>query len=174
MDLSLWQNWDKLKIETAIFILEQSEKKLDATIETAKILSDRAIILMQSSSGILIALLGYAATTKERELLFQLAVLLIAFCIAIFLFSFRVYNLYEIRVKGNSPSNLISDEKVNYLKQELRFIYGEIVTIGDSIEYNERNNRTRASALRLAITTITILVFTLPSYSILWYLLSRL
>lgn len=174
MNLSSWENWDKLDIKTSYFILDQSEKKLDATIETAKILSDRAIILMQSSSGILIALLGYAATTKERELLFQLSVLLIAFCIAIFLLSFRVYNLYEIRVKGNSPSNLISNEKVNYVKQELRFTYGEIVTIGDSIDYNERNNLVRASALRLAITTITILVFTLPLYSILWYLLCRL
>ena len=58
MEAIMEKAWRELNPDTAKFILGQLEKKLEATIETANILSGRAVSILQFSIPILVALVG--------------------------------------------------------------------------------------------------------------------
>src|SRR5271154_3273919 len=123
MNLDNFENWDKIELPTARFILDQGEQKLKATIETASALTSKAIAIVQISLGLLVSLFGYVSITNDRGLAFQLSVLLIMLSFFIFVASLRVYVLYEIRPLGNYPSNMIQEEKISDPRQESAFVY---------------------------------------------------
>ena len=164
-DLAKWENWDKLKVTTAKFILDQSEKKLIATIETAKILTDRTVVIMQLVVGLTIGLLSYSSSTENRGLLFQLAIIILFFCAVIFFYCLKGYNLYEIKPLGNTAGNMINEDKVKSEEQELLFVFSHIRTIDDSIGFNDKRNENRARNLNLIFDLIKIGFSSIIGYS---------
>jgi hypothetical protein len=174
LNLDKFENWDRIEKESAYFILEQGEKKLKETIETASIVTSKAVFILQISLGLMVSLVGYVSVTTDRGLAFQLSILLIILSICLFVGSLSVYDLYEVRPLGNTPSNLIDERKISDSRQELAFLYSAIYTVETSINFNERKNTLRAERLSTVFTVINIAVWTIVIYSVVIFLLDHL
>ena len=141
---SINETWDKITLGSARFILDQAEKNLAATIETARILTDRALNVLQFSIPFSLALIGVLAA-KMNTLLVSLSIVGLIFSLIISWKAFRLYELYKVHPLGNLPSkllikeNLETDEKF----QELAFIFSTIQGIEKAIDINEAGNSKR-------------------------------
>ncbi len=162
--------WNNLSIESAKIILDQLEKNLSATIETAKILTDRAVTVLQFSVPIILALIG-VIFSQPFTVLIHLSIIGIVFLIIISWKALNLYQLYQIQPLGNSLDNLLTKEKMDYTdeQQEFSFIYNSIITVNNSIEFNDNENINRQELMRSIINWIKIGSTVVIGYSVLWY-----
>ena len=149
-----WENWDKLSVDTAQFILGQAEKELSELIVAADVLTQRSSTIMQASFAVLIGLIGYSVSKPESDIGIKLAVVSCVFLIVISFLSFRIYRLYKVKPMGNRPSKMVTEEKTNHDKQHLVYIYNSIKTTEKSIVFNEIENGKRVRELKLVFYLI--------------------
>jgi len=175
IDLNQWENWDKLEIDTAEFILDQSEKRLSEMNQAADILTSRANTILQFAIPSIAVLMGFLFSDYSKgQLPTHLAVGGILFLIVISVLAFIVSSLYKVVPLGNTPINMISDEKVLHEKQTLVFLYNSIKNIQKSIDKNESRNLSRAKRLYWIQRIIWVgLAIELVIYPSLYYLVCR-
>jgi predicted PurR-regulated permease PerM len=176
IDLSQWENWDKLNEDTAKFILEQSEKNLSEMIQAADVLTSRANTILQFSVTSIAVLTGFIYSDFSKgDLLTHLAIIGLLFLVVISILAIIVNSLYKVVPVGNSPKNMISDEKVLHEKQTIVFLYNSIKNIQKSLDKNDTRNRSRADKILTIQRLIWIgLSFELIFYPVLYYLVYRL
>jgi hypothetical protein len=129
------QAWNDITIESAEFVLEQAEKRVQASIDAAKLITDKALNVMQFSIPVSIALVGLVVTQRYSELLWFYMVTL-AVSIVISYMSLHIYDLYDIEPIGYSPSDLLNDYSLllEGKDQRLAFMFEVIVDVGKRIE----------------------------------------
>lgn len=176
IDLDEWENWDKLKPETAQFILDQSEKNLIEINNAADVLTARSNTILQFSIPSIIVLTGYIYSDYSKgDLLTHLAAIAIVILSLITILAFIANSLYKVVPLGNRPVNMINNEKVLHDDQYLVFLFNSIKNIQKSITKNESKNVKRASKLYLIEKIIWVgLVFELLIYPLLYFLVVRL
>jgi hypothetical protein len=162
--------WQNLTTESAKVILDQLEKNLSASIETAKILTDRAVTVLQFSIPIILALIG-VIFSQPSQILIHLSVVGILFLIIISWKALSLYELYQIQPLGNTLENLLSKEKIDCPEeqQEFAFIYNSILSVNDSIIFNDNSNKNRQTLMRSIIFWIKVGSLVIIIYSALWF-----
>lgn len=151
--------WREITAESARFLLEQAEKKVQATIDTARSLTDRAVNVMQFSIPLCLALVGLIGADPKKEFLW-LYLIILALSIAISYMGLHLYDLYTIRTLGYKPSLLLKEENLGFRDeyQHLGFLFGVIQDIERVIEINEDSNRERQ---RIMYWIMTLIKFTI-------------
>ena len=162
--------WESLNIESARVILDQLEKNLAASIETAKSLTDRAVNVLQFSIPVMLALVG-VIFSQSSAVLIHLSVIGIVFLLVISWKALSLYDIYEIQPLGNTLENMLSKEKIEYEgdDQEFAFVFNCIITVNNSIEFNDNCNRRRQELMRSIINWLKIGSLVVLLYSVLWY-----
>lgn len=162
--------WNNLRTESAKIILDQLEKNLSASIETAKILTDRAVMVLQFSIPVIIALIGVSFSNPSKVII-HLSCIAILFLILVSWKALKLYQLYEIQPLGNTLENMLSKEKIDCPDehQEFAFIYNSIITADNAIVFNDNSNKNRQNLMYSIITLIKIGSAVIIIYSLLWY-----
>lgn len=175
VDYGNQENWEKLELDTAKFILEESEKFLSETIDTAKILTDRAVNIMQFSIPLSLALIGILSSKDINPLLYQISFIGLVAAIIVSSLCFKVYKLYQIRPLGNTPIGMINSKKMEFRgEQQLKvYLISAIHGIQISIEFNETANSERSRRIYRIEKWIQISAIIILGYAILWYPVSQ-
>lgn len=165
------QAWDDLNIESAKHLLSQTEMFLEATIETAKVLTDRAVNILQFSIPTILALVG-VVFAQSNQVLTHLSVLSICFLLVISYKALKVYELYEIHSLGSPSENLLSDEILQMEEEfkELAFVFNSVKLNNNLIVFNENSNNQRREHIYFIINTIKVGCVVVLLYAIFGYL----
>ena len=163
------QAWDDLNIESVKHLLSQTEMYLEATIETAKVLTDRAVNVLQFSIPTVLALVG-VAFAQSNQVLCHLSVLSIIFLLVISYKAIKVYELYEIYSLGSPVENLLSDEilKMDEQHKEFAFVFNSVRLNNNLISFNNNSNKQRQKHIYFIINTIKVGGGVILLYAILW------
>ncbi|MBX2970794.1 MAG: hypothetical protein KF803_15610 [Cyclobacteriaceae bacterium] len=171
MAKTIMQAWDDLDLQSAKHLLSQTEMYLEATIETAKVLTDRAINILQFSVPAILALVG-VVFAQSNQVLSHLSFLSIIFLLVISYKALKVYELYEIHSKGSPVENLLSDEilSMDESTMEFAFVFNSIVLNNNLIIFNENANKQRRQHIYFIINTVKVGCVVVLLYAIFGYL----
>lgn len=163
--------WKHLTVPSAKHILDQVEKNLAASIETATALTDRAVSVLQFSIPIMAALLGIIFTPLPI-LVTHLAVIGLILLGLISRYAIKLYELYEVQPQGNKLENMLVKEKIDYEgdDQEFTFLYNSILTTNNSIQFNDNANKKRRKLMVIILGLIKYGSLAFPLYLALWFL----
>ncbi|MEI9918107.1 MAG: hypothetical protein WDO14_04815 [Bacteroidota bacterium] len=136
--------WNDITIDSAEFLLEQTEKRLQASIDVGKQLTERAVNVMQFSIPMSIGLAGLIISEPRFELLIFYVVILII-SLSISCVSLHVYDLYNLEYSGAEPLDFIRDEYFLFEgeDQRLALMLSVVVTNQIRSHKNETINRKR-------------------------------
>lgn len=170
MENKIDQTWDGLNLESARHLLSQTEMYLEGTIETAKILTDRAVNILQFSIPTVLALVG-VIFAQSNQVLCHLSVLSIIFLLVISYKAVKVYELYEIYSLGSPVENLLSDEilKMDEQHKEFAFVFNSVRLNNNLISFNQNSNRQRQKHMYFILNTIKVGCVVVLLYAILWF-----
>ena len=170
MNRTIDEAWNDLNLESTKYLLDQTEKYLEATIETAKVLTDRAVSILQFSIPIILALVG-VIFAQSNTILIHLSVISIVFLIVVSFKALRVYELYEIHCLGSPPESLLVDDILIMSDEhkEFAFIFNSVKLNNDMIIFNQNSNRQREKHLRFIITTVKTGCAFVLLYAIFWF-----
>ena len=169
MGKTIDQAWDDLSIESARHLLSQTEMYLEATIETAKVLTDRAVNILQFSIPTILALVG-VVFAQSNQILCHLSILSIVFLLVVSYKSIKVYELYEIHSLGSPVENLLSDEILNIREhQEFAFVFNSVKLNNNLIVFNDNANKQRQKHIYFIINTIKVGCVVVLLYAIFGY-----
>jgi len=176
MGKTIDQSWDDLNIESARHLLSQTEMYLEATIETAKDLTDRAINILQFSIPTILALVG-VVFAQSNQIICHLSVLSIVFLLAISYKAIKVYELYEIHSLGSPVESLLSDEilKIDKELMEFAFVFNSVRLNNNLIVFNNNSNKQRQKHIYFIVNTIkvgcvVVLLYAIFGYSVFQFL----
>lgn len=170
MGKTIDQAWDDLNIGSAKHLLSQTEMYLEATIETAKVLTDRAVNILQFSIPTILALVG-VVFAQSNQILCHLSILSIVFMLVISYKALKVYELYEIHALGSPVENLLSDEilKMDEEIKEFAFVFNSVRLNNNLIVFNDNANKQRQKHIYFIINTIKVGSVVVLLYAIFGY-----
>lgn len=157
------KNWSKYSKDHYLFILSQSEKKLDETVITMKEIQLRGRFQLLISLSLLTSVVGWCISEDQNnEYIIYAIELLIFFAISTFLCAFGIYR-YKIYTKGTRAASLFQKEFYepfidNEELAEKNLILSECVSYSVRTESNKKINRSR---LRL-ISYSFIIICSIP------------
>jgi len=172
-------DYRNITLESAKFIFSQAEKLLQSTVTTTNILLERAKVLIQMFATLIIANIGFVVVqinTNNFSLLFQVAVIFLAFLIICSWFSIKMFRVADVDDIGSRPSLLANQELLEFDKknQELLLIVNEIENYEKRIKSNLANNRERVNIFHKLMNTFKAGILVLIIYLPLYYLVSLL
>jgi hypothetical protein len=107
--------WDKISIESLKLTFNEGEKLLKETIATADIQNKRVVTMIRPVIALIIIMVGIVVSW---ELTFSISntvtVVALALLFYLFLKLSIAYRLYEVDPIGNSPSNVLRQEVIEY------------------------------------------------------------
>lgn len=136
------KDWNRMQPEVAKFILDQSEKKLIETVETAERHTQRALNVLTVCLPATLIVASYILETDERSSMYGMAIIVLTTLVVIAWLSIKVYRIYEIHTVGNNPKKLIREDD-NVADDELQFVVETIESIERRITFNVEKNRER-------------------------------
>jgi hypothetical protein len=155
------QAWNDITIESAEFVLQQAEKRLQATIDTARMLTDRAVTIMQFSIPLSIGLGGLILTTQKNDW-FWLYVVILGILLAISYLGLRVFDLYDVEYLGHEPRILLDNNiPLEEENQNLALMIAVITLVQIDIEENTKRNFVRAQHASYAVLLVKALLLSL-------------
>ena len=168
--------WQKISVESLKHGLDQGEKMLKETLETASFQVNRSLTVLKSSMAIFILLFGYVVSSSP-----ELSYKYLEACLALVLFgwiirrSFLIYQTYEVCPLGNNPSHIIRDENIEYAGKNLYqfLLFNSSRTVEESIEFNQSLNQERSEQLRSLENQIKYFLLVLIVFPFLLFLCSR-
>ena len=143
--------WEKISVEALSHALDQGEKILKETINTASFQVYRSLTVLKSSLAIFILLFGYVVSSSpEMSYQYLEAVLSLGLFAWIIRSSFVIYQTYEVKPIGNNPSNILRTENIEYAGKKLDqfLLFNSSRTVDESIEFNQSRNQKRADQIR--------------------------
>ncbi len=168
--------WKKIDIDSLKHGLEQGEKMLKETLDTASFQVNRSLTVLKSSLAIFILLFGYVvSSTPELSYKYLEAVLALVLFAWIIRSSFVIYQTYEVKPIGNNPSNILRSENIEYAGKKLDqfLLFNSSRTVEESIEFNQTKNQNRADQIRGLEKQIKIFLLVLIVFPFLLFLCSR-
>ena len=167
------ENWDGLELATAKFTLEQSEKYLSETIQTAGFLNRRATFALQAIVSGIILLIGFLSSGYSDGIIIHLSIIAVGILIILAFDAFKAYDQYRIRPLGNLPSNMLNEKIVDESNQHLSVIYDSLRTIQDSINFNESQNEKKVSTIHNLYRGVKIGLIIIVLYPLLHWLVCQ-
>ncbi|MCX6234196.1 MAG: hypothetical protein NT175_05640 [Bacteroidetes bacterium] len=163
MELSpyLQKNWSKIEIDHLKFILEQAEKTLNATVETANGHSKKSAWIFGLFLSILIVVLGSWITGEVSGEYMISGIPFICNVILILYFSFRAQKMYSINIPGTRAEGLLTDEFFEPFEDPAlaykNMILSKCIDYDESIVENRIINNRRLQRLEKASKMILII-----------------
>jgi hypothetical protein len=155
------QIWEEITLDSAKFILEQVEKKLQATIDTANSLTNRAVNTMQFSIPLSVGLIGIISADPSPEWLWLYLIDLL-FLIIISFLAMQAYELTHVMPLGDRLGKLL-DQATLHRDNEHQYkslIANRSQEVQACCEKNESINRECQSVLfGLMILVKGVIVF---------------
>lgn len=153
------QSWKKLTPESARFVLDQAEKRLQATIDNMKSLTEQAVHVMQFSIPLSVVVVGLIFTEQRRDLLWIYLVVL-AFLIMISYLALHLYETNAGEVRGYSPGELMCDARpaLSDGQQCFELMIHAIRRIEIMIEEQEARNLASRVLFSLVMAVVKLLV----------------
>ena len=111
MELSEYfkKNWSKIELDHLLFVFDQAEKRLEETVETAKLSKSKGKWVFGSFLGLLSALIVASSTIDIPDELKLSAVFLVINIVLILFFSALTLKKHTIFVTGTMPERLLID-----------------------------------------------------------------
>jgi len=161
----------KLSVDTARFVYDEAQKYLAETIETAKILTDRAVSIMQFTIPVSIGIILLLFDHHNSRLLTHISIIALLGCLIVTWNCLKVYQLYQILPVGNTPERVITVKKLegDDEKQLKTFLISAILSTQKSIEFNRNENKTRSALIFSILTTMKLVAGLILLYTILWF-----
>ncbi len=156
------KNWNDLSNDYYKFLLEQGEKKLDATIETKKQHRVKAFILFSIITSALSSSI-HLLINKNVDTRYELAsYIIIVLCLISFWYLHKALFLYSVSTKGTPPS-VYKDLSVynEQFDSELIFksvLYSEIENVTSRIELNNNENLKLIPYLEKASYSLVVII----------------
>ncbi len=177
------KNWEKIDIDSYKFSLEQGEKMLKETIDTASFQISRSSTILKFSLGFLVAVLGYLiSNSPELSLKYCESVIALICLFITSAMSFNCYSSKSFQVKplGNNPFNILSDESIQYIQNHYQLsdlhkllIFNACRTVEESINNNVDSNNLRAKKISKIESAIKWSLTILIAFPLSWYLVSQ-
>lgn len=149
----------KFSKEHYLFILSQSEKKLDATVETMNIIQKRGRFQFNIALVLMTGVISYLVATPNLELLPYSITLIITSFISMILAAFGIFK-YRISTSGTDPIDLLDNQIYERFKStkkiELNTIWSECMNYQVRIDKNYKINRKRLFLVTLSATTLYV------------------
>jgi len=147
------ENWRALRIESATFLFHEADKYLHEQLETAKQLTGRAESIIKFCVPAFLLLIAYIVKVLSDKsaypFVFWVAVYSAIALGAIIALSLDAFWIYQIKPLGNTPKNMIRDDRINDKDQELFFVVSRICSIQRMIEVNTPEIKIRLDNLKL-------------------------
>lgn len=157
------ETWHNITLEVAEFVLEQAERRLQATIETARTLTDRAVTIMQFSIPLSIGLGGLILTTPKNDW-FWLAVVVLGILLVISYLGLRMFDLNDVEYLGHEPRVLLDNNiSLEGGSQKLALVLAVITLVQIDIEENTKRNFVRARHASYAVLLVKVLLLSLSA-----------
>jgi hypothetical protein len=157
------KEWNKVSLEKAKFIFEQSQLSLESTINSRNRIKDTAFKMLNYNFLILLGLVGYFFSKYNfyksfycQDLKFIIPIIiyvLATFGLIWFLIDILTHNSFY--GKGNSPCNLLIKKIAD--KSYKNLLIGEILTYQSRIDSNKRVNNKVAKKVNYIMITMIIL-----------------
>ncbi len=169
--LELLQNDKEEKIN---YIQYNAIQRLEATLETAKLLDNKAYILFSVFFYSLIFLIGifftnyeFVKTLKEQKmlLLLPIPIQILFFLILIGVILFNIMPKQYIP-KGKEPRKLLKQEILNLSLKSI--IYLELLNIENAINQNFETNNKKAKNIKFVLTVLYINILISIIIAIFW------
>lgn len=165
------------------FILRQAEKRLSQTHEVSNLIVSRATLILTTTSGILLLIVGYITKTLLTSNHFCVYNISLLICVIMAIYYFSIIFILSKNLRGHSyysigtkPTGFIKEYYFarKYDKKGLRFKEFHLAEIEDYqkriIVNNEKNEkRWKENNLALNMLIFSPLVLLLISFFFLWY-----
>jgi hypothetical protein len=152
-----------IKDTEAKFLLEHAEKTLKDTLDTNSLIVGRVTTLITVTSGIMIALFGFAINKYDNNKAFDnLLITTVVGLVYMMIISFVLFRIVMPRVyksPGSLPRDLLNDNLFNEQNADKRmtWIYvNEIHEIQGRIEHNKEVNEKRWAKFKTALVMILL------------------
>lgn len=161
-----------IDVDSLELALNEGNAYLKETIETASLQSKRALLYLNASIGLLVAILGFAISGKANGLVLIESCLSFGILITVLYLSYDAFRSYGVMPLGNDPFNIIRKEKIEEGKSELYklCLFKCCLTVSESIDFNNESNRVRSKKVALMQTTANFGVVALIMFPLLWSL----
>ncbi|HYF69489.1 MAG TPA: hypothetical protein VD884_15195 [Ohtaekwangia sp.] len=150
--------WEKLTLETSKLIMQEGEKLLIELNETAKLLKERALTLMNFALPVFTGLVVYVSQLlqqKEYGITLWVALYFTTIAAMIITLGFKAYWLYKEKPNGIEPREMVKDErKILHVDQEKAFVIARISSIQASIDLNRTEIAKRLNKLERMHTVL--------------------
>lgn len=155
-----------LTSDAARFLFSQAEKKLVESLETDKLITDRAYRIITFLVTVLIALVSYSvgAFNKPGEITGNFVVVIALINIAIICYAgfylIKIVFAKKLMLNGSDPRDMIRAEIVKYSDktQDVYILLWQIRDYQIRIDYNRNQNNRRSKWLHNAIEGIIIML----------------
>jgi len=166
------KNWNEYSIQHFLFILSQSEKKLNETVETMKTIQSRGRFQLLFSLSVIVSLIGWWITEHNQVYEPYAVSVAVVSLVSVFFSAWGIYQ-YSISTVGSPAEILLDDrfyssfDKTEYAEKNL--VFNECKDYSKRIERNTSINRKRLQLVTLSFLTMCLT----PVVLLLTYLLSR-
>ena len=129
--------WDKINKDTAKLMLEQSEKLLDETTETAKTISAKSTQLVTILIPLATIIAGYLIQNLVKNGLDYLSItsILCLICISIgAIYCYKNFKPYKIAVAGEYPHDIVASKYIDNTFTDKQQYLNMILNVCDNIE----------------------------------------
>ena len=131
------ENWDTISKETASLIFSQGETLLKETVETAKIISNKAdrvfSILLPIASAILIYLIKAFPTHKVNFLTFSGGLILFVLGVSLW-YCYKNFHAFSLAVPGTYPKLTLSPDFINTTFNDNQQYLNMMIAIAETIQ----------------------------------------
>lgn len=148
-----------ITIESAKFILEQSEKRLHWTIDTSKAISDRAVKVMQLSIPLSLCLIGLIVNGHGGELLVLYWLAFVVLTIISY-YCLDIYDVYDMELPSYRFDDLLNDLSTSpdARQQHLELLLIVHHELEKATEQNDLSNRRRDLTLFWVLVSLKFLL----------------
>ncbi|MFY0598940.1 MAG: hypothetical protein JXR03_04670 [Cyclobacteriaceae bacterium] len=168
--------WEKIDEDNLKLALEQGEKILRETIDTANFQVNRALTMLKAIIGLIIGLVAYLSSTiPTMSLLYLEASLGLVVLVILLPLAFKAYRTYIVEPLGNSPNHILNQKNIDYGGDKLKqfLLFNCCRSVEDSIKSNQQSNQERASLLTKLELEISVGLIGVIIFPVLWFLVSR-
>ena len=135
-------DWENIDIETLTLIYNESQKKLQSTIDTYDNNTQRFELFIRLNTILTTALAAYIIGGDIKQLLFISSVTLII-SLSIYVIAFLGIKAYDVKTMGSDPEDNLLPDILQHAKSKLVLMLGMVELYQSRCNYNNDINYQR-------------------------------
>jgi len=156
------ENWNKWPESTVKFFFSQAEAKLKQLIDAGRRITDRANMLLTTTTTLFLVILGYILKTivdgDGLRILLVIAGIDAFILFAVIVMLLRLMFPRKVMSVGRDPKELITESFLHEKYQDtditIAVMLTECQSYQECIEFNEKDNNQRLKSLKIALYTL--------------------